>query len=125
MKKTSYFSYAKLNPTEDDELKIDNFCRTTQSYTLYSIDQIRPDVYLLEGVIVFSKKITIFEASTILTGFTVQFLEDFGTKANEILENEVIRSINKHPAASVKIHLETLFETTFDAKDEESQASMW
>lgn len=123
MKKTSYFAIAKLNPNEDDEHKIDRFCRNTQSFGIYSIDRIRPQTHLLEGAIVFSKKITIFEASDIFTGFTVSYLDDFQEKVNEIYENEVVRSVNKHPAIAVRMNLLTLFDENTVADDGEN--SIW
>lgn len=105
MRKSSYFTYAKLNPTENDQYNVDKFCKNTASYSLYSIDEIRDDLTLMEGCIVFSKKVSVFEAANILTGFTVTPTDNFSEKSDEIMQQEIVRIVNHHPAVSVKINL--------------------
>lgn len=121
MKKSSYYSFAKLNPVDRDELRLDDFCKDTMSFVIYSIEKIRSDVTLLEGVIVFSRKVTIWEASEILKGMTISEPDDFVEKANEIANMARSRTVNKHPALSVKVNLMPFFdEDTIPSCDEDS-----
>lgn len=119
-RKTSYFSFAKLNPSDDDEHRVDKFCKQTQSYCAYYIDEINDNLYLMEGFIVFSKKITIYEASDILQDFTVTYLDDIHTMTDHIMNQTIVRTVNKHPALSVKCNLITFFDNETVPADDSS-----
>lgn len=110
MFRSSYYGFAMLQPTSEYETKLEGFVRRTSSFAAYYVDEISDDLVLMEGLIVFSKKVTVWEASTILEGFTVRLLNDYDVKISEILMMPQARTINKHPAISVRVDLRAQFD---------------
>jgi hypothetical protein len=109
-KRTSYYQFAKLNPTEDDENNLEQKIKSTESYCVYHVSTLTDDYVLLEGVMVFSKKISIFEAADLFPNFTLSFPDDFDSKVEEIMQNDQTRAINKHPALAIRCNLMVFFE---------------
>jgi len=100
--KTKYFTFTKLNPFVEDTEFLVALAKAKGCFVTYYIEWIDEKNYVLEGLIIWHRRFTIWEAASRLESFNIGIAKDWEEHMEVIHKHREVHTLNYHPFCEVK-----------------------
>jgi len=99
--KTKYFTFTKLNPFIRDRELLIALAKGKGCFITYYVEWLNEKDCIIEGLIIFHRRLTIWEAAERLYSFNVGFAEDWDEQFKVITKHREVKTLNFHPFCTV------------------------
>lgn len=121
--KTKYYHFTSVNPSREQYMYWENYALDKGCFVIFTGEQRRSD-YIVKGLIVFHRKLSMVDAMKRMPGCNVAMSQDFDAEMRDIVNARTgpCVMLNFHPLENIRMNLMSEFDAeTVNTEDSNNE----